>query len=98
MFDIMSICGCVNLNQIEKMYQFHLTLSALQIKTVNHANSVDPNEPWALEAQPDERLTGDQEVVGLIPAGSGITILRRLIIKYFLQSFFPFCWFKKDSC
>ena len=84
------------------MYQFLLTLSALQIKTVNHANSVDPdettpNEPWALEAQPDERLTGDQEVVGLIPAGSGNTILRRLI-DHSLESFSPFRWFKKDSC
>ena len=34
-------------------------------------------------------LIGDQEVVGLIPTGSGNILSERLIMKYFLQSFSP---------
>ena len=30
--------------------------------------------------------------------GSGNILLWRLIMKYFLWSFFPFCWFKMGSC
>ena len=41
----------------------------------------------ALVSQSDVCLTGDQEVTGLIPAGSGNTHLWRLIMKYFLRSF-----------
>ena len=39
--------------------------------------------------------TGDQERVGSIPAGSGNILSWRLIMKYFLQSFFLF---KNGSC
>ena len=35
--------------------------------------------------------TGNQEVVGLIPAGPGNILSWRLIMKYFLQSLSPFC-------
>ena len=49
-------------------------------------------------AQMDACLTGDQEVVGYIPAGSDNILSWRLIMKYFLRSFSPFCWFKKGSC
>ena len=41
-------------------------------------------------AQSDARPTGDQEVAGSIPAGPGIILSWRLIMKYFLQSFSPF--------
>ena len=41
-------------------------------------------------AQSDARLTGDQEVMGVIPGGSGNILLWRLIMKYFLWSFSPF--------
>ena len=33
-----------------------------------------------------------------IPARSCNILSRRLITKYFLRSFSPFCWFKKGSC
>ena len=49
-------------------------------------------------AQLDARPTGDQEVTGLIHARSGNISLWRLIMKYFLWSFSPFCCFKKGSC
>ena len=49
-------------------------------------------------AQSDACPTGDQEVAGLIPAGSGNIIPWRLNLKYFLRSFSPFHWFKKGSC
>ena len=39
-----------------------------------------------------------QEVVGSTPAEVGNILSWRLIMKYFLRSFFPFCWFKKGSC
>ena len=48
--------------------------------------------------QLDVRLTGDQEVAGSIPAEVGNILSWRLIMKYFLRSFSPFRWFKKDSC
>ena len=44
------------------------------------------------------RPTGDQEVAGSIPAEVGNILSWRLIMKYFLRSFSPFCWFKKGSC
>ena len=44
------------------------------------------------------RPTGDQEVAGSTPAEVGNILSWRLIMKYFLQSFPPFCWFKKGSC
>ena len=42
-------------------------------------------------AQSDVHPTFNQEVEGSIPAGSSNTLLWRLIMKYFLQSFSPFC-------
>ena len=48
--------------------------------------------------QLDNRPTGDQEVAGSTPAGSAIFFRGDLIMKYFLQSFSPYCWFKKGSC
>ena len=44
------------------------------------------------------RPTGDQEVAGSTPAEVGNILSWRLIMKYFLRSFSPFRWFKKDSC
>ena len=44
----------------------------------------------ALVAQLDVYLTDDQEVAGLIPAGSGNILSWRLIMKYFPWSFSPF--------
>ena len=44
------------------------------------------------------RPTGDQEVAGSTPAKVGNILSWRLIMKYFLRSFSPFCWFKKGSC
>ena len=44
------------------------------------------------------RPTGDQEVAGSTPAEIGNILSWRLIMKYFLRSFSPFCWFKKGSC
>ena len=49
-------------------------------------------------AQSDACPTGDQEVTGSIPAGSANILSWRLIMKYFLLWFSPFCWFKKGSC
>ena len=40
-----------------------------------------------LGAQLDVRLTGDQEVAGSTPAGSGNILSWRLIMKYLLWSF-----------
>ena len=48
-------------------------------------------------AQSDVCPIGDQEVVGLIPAGSGNVLLLRLIMKSFLLSFYPFYRFNKLS-
>ena len=44
------------------------------------------------------RPTEDQEVAGSIPAEVGNILSWRLIMKYFLQSFSPFRWFKKGRC
>ena len=44
------------------------------------------------------RPTGDQEVAGSTPIEVGNILSWRLITKYFIWSFFPFCWFKKGSC
>ena len=44
------------------------------------------------------RPTGDQEVTGSAPAEVGNILSWRLIMKYFLQSFSPFRWFKEGSC
>ena len=52
----------------------------------------------ALVAQLDARPTGDQEVAGSTPAEVGNILSWRLIMKYFLRSFSPFCWFKKGIC
>ena len=41
-------------------------------------------------AQLDARLTGDQEVAGLTPAGLAALFGGDLIMKYFLRSFSPF--------
>ena len=48
-------------------------------------------------AQLDPRPTGNQEVAGSTPAEVGNILSWRLIMKYFLQSFSPFRWFKKGS-
>ena len=40
-------------------------------------------------AQSDARPTGDQEVAGSSPVGSGNILSWRLIMKYFLRSFSP---------
>ena len=42
-------------------------------------------------AQLDVHPIGDQEVAGLTPAEVSNIHLRRLIMKYFLRSFSPFC-------
>ena len=42
-------------------------------------------------AQWDAHPTGDQEVMGSIPAEVSNILSRRLIMKYFLRSFSPFC-------
>ena len=44
------------------------------------------------------RPTGDQEVAGSTPVKVGNILSWRLIMKHFLQSLSPFCWFKKGSC
>ena len=49
-------------------------------------------------AQLDARLTGDQEVAGSTSAEVGNILSWRLIMKYFLRSFYPFRWFEKGSC
>ena len=46
-------------------------------------------------AQLDAHPAGDQEAAGSAPAEVGNILSWRLIMKYFLQSFSPFCWFKK---
>ena len=45
----------------------------------------------ALMAQSDAPPTGDQEVIDWIPMGYCNILLWRLIMKYFLWSFSPFC-------
>ena len=42
-------------------------------------------------AQSDARLTGDQEIAGLILTGSDNILSWRLVIKCVLRSFSPFC-------
>ena len=48
-------------------------------------------------AQSTMHWTGDQEVMGSIPAGSGNMLSWRLIVKYFLRSFSAFRLFKEGS-
>ena len=55
-------------------------------------------DTWpASMAQLDAQLTGDQEVAGSTPIGSATFFRRDLIMKYFLQSFSPFCCCKKGN-
>ena len=49
-------------------------------------------------AQSDALSTGDKEIAGSMPPGSGNILPWRLNIKYFLRSFSPFRRFKKGSC
>ena len=49
-------------------------------------------------AQLDARPIGDQEVTGSTPTEVGNILSWEFIMKYFLRSFSPFCWFKKGSC
>ena len=49
-------------------------------------------------AQLDAHPTGDQGVAGSNPAESAILFCADLIMKYFLQTFSPFRWSKKDRC
>ena len=43
------------------------------------------------------RPTGDQEIAGSVPTGSGNILSWRLIMKYFLQSLSPLRWFKSGN-
>ena len=53
---------------------------------------LSPNTPaLASVAQFDVRSTGDQEVAGSTPREVGNILSWRLIMKYFLRSFYPFC-------
>ena len=54
--------------------------------------------PWPRRLSWMRRPTGDQEVAGSTPAEVDNILSWRLILKYFLRSFSPFRWFKKDSC
>ena len=56
-----------------------------------------PTSPASV-AHLDARPTGDLEVVGSTPAVVGNILSWRLIMKYFLLSFYLFCLFKKGSC
>ena len=60
-------------------------------------NSIGVLRPASM-AQLDARPTGDQEVAGSIPAGPSNILSWLLIMKYFLGSFSPYCWFKNGSC
>ena len=53
---------------------------------------------WPLCLSWMHRPTQDQEVVGSSPNKVGNILSWRLIMKYFLWSFSPFCWFKKGNC
>ena len=53
------------------------------------------NQP-AFVAQSDAHPTGDQEVEGPIHVVHQDSFMQ-MIMKYFLQSFSPFHWFKKDG-
>ena len=68
-------------------------------KPWNHFCGRSPSSdsrPWWLSWM--RRPTGDQEVAGSTPTEVRNILLWRLIMKYFLRSFSPFCWFKKGSC
>ena len=54
--------------------------------------------PPASVTQSDVRPTCAQEVAGSIAAESGNILSKGLIMIFFLRSFSPFHWFKKDSC
>ena len=60
-----------------------------------HSPSSDSRPRWLSWMH---RPTGDQEVAGSTPAEVSYILLWRLIMKYFLWSFSPFCLFKKGSC
>ena len=62
-----------------------LDVIALDILSLNRKYSADPSTP-----------TGVQEVASLIPTGYGNILLWSLIMKYFLWSFSPFPWFRKN--
>ena len=46
----------------------------------------------------DVNPTGHREIAGSMLAESATFFHGNLTMKYFLQSFSPFCWFKKGSC
>ena len=62
------------------------------------SGSTTPRLRWPRWLSWMRRPTGDQEVTGSTPVEVGNILLWRLIMKYFLQSFSPFRWFKKGSC
>ena len=66
-------------------------------KNLGHQVKSKENLPASM-AQLDARPTRDQEVAGSIPAEVSSILSWRYIMKYFLQSFSSFSWFKKDSC
>ena len=72
------------------------TMDAQTKKNCNRKNALE----WSVGDlnQFYSHPTGDQDVAGSTPAEVGNILSWRLIMKYFLQSFSPFRWFKKGSC
>ena len=67
----------------------HLGLQIVWVKMIHRVDNSNETGPAAV-AQLDARPTGDQEVAGSTPDEVGNILSWRLIVKYFLQSFFPF--------
>ena len=69
------------------------------MKPLNHSwSEFYHNSLWPRWLSWMRSPTGDQKVAGSTPAEVGNILSWRLIMKYFLRSFSPFCWFKKASC
>ena len=79
-----------------QIYDIFLVYKSLATVIIFYPGPRDPGRPRWLSRMP-VRL----EIRGLrvrSPAGSVNILSWRLIMKYFLQSFSPFFWFKKGSC
>ena len=91
--EMTSLISLKNKGKKIKVSSAAVAISALRVSI--RKKSLE-SRPWWLSWM--RRPTGDQEVVGSTLAEVGNILSWRLIMKYFLQSFSPFHWFKKDSC
>ena len=83
--------------ELGKPWHFHHIMHSMEKRPLWHVWTAKVQMSLGIHvAQLDARPSGDQEVAGSNPAEVGNILSRRLIMKYFLRSFSPFRWFRRQ--